>query len=235
MALVIIPLAGPDFYSREFGIRPLYELKDGRLLIDAVLLDRPWISEALNGNGRIVFVLREFGEHTQKMMQHIQNVFINAEIVVVSALSMGALFSATAAISQVRDLYEPIIIDLADIVFDITLNIDLYFKENPTVSSLIPYFQSSSEKFSYLLLDGGKVLEAREKKVISSHASAGVYCFRSVHDYLVALTFGIDHPEICKVNNSYFVCPSINGLIQSNNLVAAIEVKNANPIGEMFH
>lgn len=235
MALVIVPLAGPDFYSQEFGIRPLYKLRNGCHLIDDVLLNRPWISKALKGNGLIVFVLRGFGEHTQIMMEHIRNVFKNAEIVVISSLSMGAPFSAAAAISQVRNLNEPIIVDLADILFDTTIDVDLYFNENPAVSSLIPYFQSSSKKFSYLRLDGDRVLEAKEKQVISSNASAGVYCFRSIFEYLEALTFCMGHEDICKFNNSFFLCPSINGLIQSDKFVAAVKVKNANPIGEIFH
>lgn len=235
MPLVIVPLAGPDFYTEEFGIRPLYQLNDGRFLIDVVLLTRPWVSSALNGNGRIIFVLRGFDFHVEIMKDHIQNTYPNSEVVVMSSVSMGAPFSAIAALSQIKEGDGAVIIDLADIIFNTSIDVDTFFLENPTASALIPYFRSSSKKFSYIKLEGSSVVETREKNVISSFASAGVYCFRTPQDFMEAFIFCITNPQVCKVNNSYFICPSLNGLLSLNKSVLAVEVDDPNPVGEIFH
>lgn len=235
MSLIIIPLAGPDFYSEEFGIRPLHQLDDGRTLIDAVLLNRPWVLNVINGVGRIIFVLRGFDEHAEKMKAHLTSLIPNSEFVMFEGVSMGSPFSVISAISQIKNFDEPIIVDLADILFDTALNVDSFFKDNPSVSGLIPYFYSSSEKFSYLKIVGNSVVEAREKMVISQHASAGVYCFRSLNEFLCAFNFCVNNPKICQVNGAYFMCPSFNGLIENNKNVFAIEVGNPDPIGAIFH
>jgi hypothetical protein len=235
MPLVIVPLAGPDFYTKEFGIRPLYQLSNRRFLIDTVLLNRPWVSSALRGDGRIIFVLRGFDIHTETMKNHIQNTYPNSAVVVMSDMSMGAPFSASAALSQIKESDGAVVIDLADIIFNTSIDVDKFFLENPSVSALAPYFYSSNKKFSYLKLVGSNVVETREKEVISSYASAGVYCFKKPQDFMEAFIFCINTPEVCKVNGSYFICPSLNGLLRLNKSVLAVEVNNPNPVGEIFH
>jgi hypothetical protein len=235
MSLVIVPLAGPDFYSEEFGIRPLHKLVDGGTLIDVVLLSRPWVLNVINGVGRIIFVLRGFNEHSEKMKAHLISLIPNSEFVMIENVSMGSPFSVIAAISQIKNIDEPIVIDLADILFDTDLNVDTFFQDNESVSGLIPYFHSSIEKFSYLRIIGNSVVEAREKTVISPYASAGVYCFRGFYEFLCAFNYCVNNPKICQVNGSYFICPSFNGLIEKNKNVLAIEVSNPEPIGAIFH
>lgn len=235
MPLVIIPLAGPDFFSEQYGIRPLYRLDDGRCLIDAVLFNRPWVQSALKGNGSLIFVLKKFTMHTDFMIKYLSQRYPGSQAIVMDEFSMGAPFSAIAALSQIKDVYSSVVVDLADIFFATTMDVDRYFKAHKNVAALVPYFGSSSEKFSYLRLAGDTVLETKEKCVISSHASAGVYCFRSAIEFLRAFIFCLTDPEACKVNNNYFVCPTLNGLIKNGEIVKAFEVDSPNPIGALFH
>ncbi len=231
MSLVIIPLAGPDFYSDEFGIRPLYPVGQSTL-IEYVLSKRKWILDCKN---QIVFILRLEGEHTKKMHDFLTQHFPLANIVTLGSLSAGASFSALAGISLAQNFDLPVVVDLADIAFDLDLEPSEYFKNNPEVDAVVPYFHSDESKFSYLKLDGECVIEAREKQVISTNASAGVYIFRDVSVYLRAMEYSLKNPEICRIGKAFFVCPSINGLITKSRQVRAIMVKNAEPIGEIFH
>lgn len=233
MSLIIIPLAGPDFYTEKFGIRPLYPLSDSTL-IEHVIANRFWVNHTDEGN-QIVFVLLDVGAPTKTMQDFIAKKFPTAHCVVLGNVSSGAPFSALAGLAVSKELNMPVIVDLADIGFSLSLNVEAYFACHPKVMGLIPYFESRSPKFSYLQIEGGKVLEAREKEVISNHASAGVYIFRNVQAYLEAILFAMRNPSKCTVNNIFYVCPIFNGLISDHQEVHAIVVDHVEPLGQLFH
>lgn len=234
MCLTIVPLAGPDFYTKQFGIRPLYPVGDSTL-IEHVLARRPWISGISRGDSQLIFVLREEGSYTGEMLSFIAERFPLANTVVLGSLSAGAPLSALAGIALSRRHDVPVIVDLADIAFDMSWDPTEFFCVNENVDAVVPYFISRDPKFSYLRLDGSRVIEAREKQVISSNASAGVYFFRDISTYLRATIYCIQHQDICKVGAALFVCPSVNGLITGERQVHAIEVRNAEPISTIFH
>jgi hypothetical protein len=234
MSVIIVPLAGPDFFTEKFGIRPLYSVGDSTIL-EYVLGQRPWIKQASEGNGQLVFVLRKEGLHTDKMQSYLSEKYPFANTVTLDSFSCGAPFSALAGISLAKQHDVPVVVDLADIAFETTLDPVQYFRQHEKTDAIVPYFQSRDPKFSYLRLDGSAVLEAREKSVISSNASAGVYVFRNIASYLQAIQYGITHESISKVNGVFFVCPTVNGLITEDRNVHAIEVSNANPVSTVFH
>jgi hypothetical protein len=233
MSLIIVPLAGPDFYTEKFGIRPLHPVGESTL-IQYVLSKRSWMREAKQDD-QLVFVLREIGKHTDIMKEFIHLNYPHAQTVTISTLSSGATFSALAGLSLAKKHDQPVIIDLADIAFDLDFDPELYFKENPSALAVVPYFPSNDSKFSYLRLDGKRVLEAREKIVISSNASAGVYCFKNVSAYLKAVDYSVQNPSVCTFGPAYFVCPSVNGLISETTDVHALEVHRVQPISTLFH
>jgi hypothetical protein len=234
MSLIVIPLAGPDFYTAKFGIRPLYPIGD-KSLIEYVLSSRPWYLEVLEGGSQIIFVLREEEPHTKKMLTFIKDKFPYANTIVLGNLSAGSLMSALAGVALSRQQNMPVIIDLADIVFDMKWHPELYFDTNLDVDAVAPYFSSNDPKFSYFKLDGIRVIMAREKQVISRNASAGVYVFRDVASYLKATIYCLNNPEICKVGSDFFVCPSLNGLIMDKRQVHGVKVHNVKPISTIFH
>jgi hypothetical protein len=233
MSLIIIPLAGPDFYTEKFGIRPLYPLGD-TTLIEHVISNRFWVNHTDEGN-QIVFVLLDVGAPTKTMQDFIAKKFPTARCVILSNVSSGAPFSALAGLALSNEFNTSVIVDLADIGFSLSINVEAYFASYPKVMGLIPYFESLSTKFSYLRIEGGKVLEAREKELISNYASAGVYIFRNVHAYLEAILFSLCNPSKCTKNNIFYVCPMLNGLISDHQEVHAIAVDNVEPLGQLFH
>ncbi len=235
MSTTIVPLAGPDFYSEEFGIRPLYPIKCMELL-DYILSKRSWIKAPSQKRNQLIFVLREQDPYTQIMRTFISKKYPSADVVTISCLSLGAPLSVLSGLGVLQYHDVPVIIDLADILFD-TVEEDLenYFEKDETVDGIIPYFQSSDPKYSYVQLDGVCVTEAREKKVISSHASTGVYFFRNTAAYLQSVLYCLQHPDICRVGNSFFVCPSMNGLIKAGRKVQGVPVHNVEPISRLFH
>lgn len=231
MALTIVPLAGPDFHTERFGIRPLHPVQ-GRPLLEHVLSGRSWLRQP---GAREVFVLREAGAATATMRAWLDAHRPQAGVVTLSGLTGGAPLSALAGAALAARPDEPVVVDLADIAFRLELDVERWFEAHPQVDALVPYFASADPKFSYLRLDGPRVLEAREKQVISANASAGVYLFRDVPTFLRAVGFCLAQPAACSVNSVLFVCPSVNGLIGGGREVHALPVADVQPVSTLFH
>ena len=89
---------------------------------------------------------------------------------------------------------------------------DLDFDDKTGGLALV--FDSESPNYSYLRTDqSGRVVEAAEKRVISRHASAGTYFFRSPAVLLRAIAHNLEHPRTSTFKGQFFVCPLLNGVI----------------------
>ncbi|MDP1836154.1 MAG: hypothetical protein Q8K75_09570 [Chlamydiales bacterium] len=198
---VVVPLAGPDCYDAKYGIRPMMPMGESTL-IHSVLSSR-W------NDVSYVFVLREH-ENMPRLRQYLRDTFVGCQIVVVSQLAAGAAFSALAGMSLVPDNV-PVVVDLADIAFEGNCDFKAAFAADEQLQGIVPYFESSEPQYSYLQLDEeGYLLQAVEKKVISNHATAGVYAFRNVGAYLQALARCVRDGDTYK--GLYFVCPLLNDM-----------------------
>lgn len=237
MTAIIVPLAGRDCYSDEFGIRPLFPV-GGTPIISHVLQQRSWIKEFDNTLDSLTFIIRKEEPHSSALENILLKEFPFCHITKIPRLTLGAPFTCLAGISTISSVSEPIILDLADIVFELPLIPKKYFETNYDVKAIAPYFISDHIKFSYLKCNPSNILEvieAREKMVISNFASAGVYIFKNLSVFVECLNFGIQNQEVTKVHESFFVCPLLNGLIKKNQIVHALQVDNADPIGSLFH
>jgi hypothetical protein len=236
MCTVVVPLAGPDFYSSQFGIRPLFPIGSTTIL-EYVLRRRPWLANSGNEGHQLIFVLREDAPHTEVFRSFLADQFPFADVVTLSCLTNGACLSALAGASLAHHQDSPLVIDLADIAFVTTFDPGEYFRNpgNAEVAAVVPYFESTNPKYSYLRLEGRRVLETREKLVISTNASAGVYMFRDTASYLDAAAYCLRNPAVCQVGGASFVCPSVNGLIATGKVVEGVIVQNVQPIGGLFH
>ncbi len=76
-------------------------------------------------------------------------------------------------------------------------------------------FEASHPKWSYARVDEtGKVLETVEKKVISNHATVGLYYFKKGKEFVEAAQSMI-HKNI-RYNNEFYICPTYNELLLKN-------------------
>ncbi|MGC4410017.1 hypothetical protein D4A92_22345 (plasmid) [Rhizobium rosettiformans] len=226
----IVPLAGPDVWSDRYGLRPLFKV-DGLPLIDLALTSRAWKGKL--GGEDYIFVLRET-EGGEQLKAHLSASFPRCRFVTLSHLSGGALFSTLAAMALVEPT-EPLIIDLADILFSHgpADPAALFAKEG--LGAAVPVFPSSQSCYSYLRIENGFAVEAREKQVISDHASAGVYMFRDVEVFLQSASYSIRNRDVLAYRNSLFICPMVNGVVAAGLKVVAPDVSDCRPVGKLFH
>ena len=226
----VVPLAGPDLWTETFGFRPLVPVED-KPLLQVALDQRAW-------RGRLesrdyIFVVREV-EGLVQLEQALRALWPECRIVRLSHLTGGALYSALAAMSLVAP-DEPVIVDLADILFtEGPEDPEQLFKAQDW-GAIVPVFQSTEPCYSYLAIEDGRVLRAREKQVISDHASAGVYMFASPQLYLTAAVHSLQQRDELSYRNLLFICPMVNGVIAAGREVLAPAIEAVQPVGKLFH
>lgn len=79
--------------------------------------------------------------------------------------------------------------------------------------------QDSDPKWSYARIEDGLVAEVREKEVISSFATVGIYGFRSAE--LLKRAFDLMRAADARVNGEFYVAPAYNELVARNGRITA--------------
>lgn len=229
--IVIVPLAGPDFEGND-GLVKSERLVQGLPLLRRALESRAWWGEAVE---QLIFVLRDTSRSRQFAGRRLTSWYPAADTVYLSAGTSGAAFSAAAGLSLVRNPDAPVIVDLCDILFDVDLDVRGAFAGSSRLGGLAVTFESDRPKYSYLTFDdGGDMLAAREKVVISNVASAGVYMFRSSAVFLRALAATLEQRETLAHNGALFVCPMLNGVKDQGLAVRAAPATNVVDVADLL-
>ena len=202
----IIPIAGPDF-SYDESSKALIQTKHGPFL-KFILQSRPWYSQVHPSN--YIFVLRSDPLAIDFFDKYLLKWFIGCKKVILSSPTRGAAFTVAAALSQLPiKLNLPIIVDLADIYFKMPSHNYRHIFSDFDFSAIS--FKSSLEFYSYFLVDkDNSILEAREKNVISSNASAGVYVFRNLSLFYEAFALILSNPHIYFYNGNGYIAPMLS-------------------------
>lgn len=205
-ARCVVPLAGPDVVTTDGSLAPL-RLVDGQPMIRRVLESRAWTRGLASDD--YIFVVRDLPQVAQ-LDAFLRGAWPGCRVVALSHPTGGALFSALAGAAMLPADAGPVIVDLADILFDGGAMPDPWPAQ---LGALAPCFRSTEERFSYLRLDGDRVLETAEKRVISDVASAGAYLFRDPGVLFAAAAHSLRHQSTLAHKGALFVCPAMNGVI----------------------
>lgn len=116
-------------------------------------------------------------------------------------------------------------LDLA--VSTLVHNCDTYFSINQIWNDLLKsqndgallLFKSTENKWSYALLNENcsKIIDIKEKKVISEHASTGTYYFKNTYDLLANIKFIINNN--IKENNEFYLSIVYRIMIQYQKII----------------
>ncbi len=208
---VVVPLAGPDFI-RSDGTVKAEQVIQGQSILRAALGSRPWAAEV--APERYVFVMADRPETRAFASGPLSDWYPGAAQVFLGQYSKGAALSALAGVAISGAEPGPLIIDLADILYTSDLRPCAVLSRNPECGAIALAFQSRSPHYSYLKLDDdGRVVEAAEKRVISSNASAGTYVFANASVYLAAVAHALRDFDGQQHNGLLYVCPLFNGVL----------------------
>jgi hypothetical protein len=183
----------------------------------------------------LTFVLR-VGPELAELRHAVEGWFPGSNVIVLPGLTQGALLTALAGVSALQRVDSPVIIDLADILYDVDVDMAALFGD-PRVGAAVTYFEDDDPCYSYFdFAADGDVRHAAEKKVISSHASAGTYFFRSAAHFIAAAGQSlVETPEELTVGKALFVCPAVNSVIRAGLRVVPVMARNIRSVSKLLH
>ncbi len=186
--------------------------------------------ETLGMKGRIHFIVKQ--EHLidypylEKML-----LTLGDEIVILKDDTEGAAQSLLAAESFIQNKQHPMV----SVNCDQFMNWDgksfqTTIEKNPETSYIVT-FETNKDNCSYVKKENGKVVEVREKQVISNEATVGIYHWAKTEWFLRDAKQMIQ--DGMKDNGEYYVAPVYNYTIQQGNNVDTYMLKPGefNPVG----
>lgn len=226
---IVIPMAGNGRAFKEAGYafpKPLIDI-GGKTMIELVTENIKPV-----GNHTFIFICQR--EHYTKYDLH--NVLKNAtdnnfEVVPIAGKTSGAACTVLCGIQHINNDSELVIAN-SDQFIDFSMDDFLQVARAKNSDGLIMTFNSNHPKWSYVRIGkDGQALETAEKKVISNHATAGVYYFKSGKDFVEAAQSMIH--KGCHYNGEFYVCPTFNELILKNKKIHVypIDAKKMHGLG----
>lgn len=229
---IIVPLAGPDFVSPDGSVKAEYRI-EGRPLLRLALESRPWSSAVSPEDYVFVFIDRH--ETRAFAAGALARWYPGAATCFLSDTTRGAALSAMAGLAGHRTAGEPLIVDLADIIYESDLEPVAAFAREPNSGAIALTFESNNPVYSYLATaPDGRVTRAAEKVVISRNASAGTYVFASTSIYLRALAHALENEPEQSCGGLFYVCPLFNGILATGLDVSLSVVTGAYDIKTLY-
>jgi len=222
---VLVPMAGAGSRFANAGYtfpKPLIEVH-GKPMIQVVV-------ENLNMEANYIFIVQK--DHYEKYnLKYLLNLIApDCKIVQVDGVTEGAACTTLLA-KEFIDNDSHLIIANSDQYIDWNSNETMYAFNADSVDGGILTFHSTHPKWSYAKLDeqSGFVSEIAEKKVISSHATVGVYYWNKGSNYVKYAEQMID--KNIRVNNEFYVAPVYNEAIADGNKIRIKDVSGMWGIG----
>lgn len=205
--------------------KPLIDVR-GKTMIEVVVDNLRPVSEH-----RFIFICQR--EHYQKY--DLYNILKNAtggnfEVIQISGVTEGAACTALLA-SQYINNDDELLIANSDQYIDTDIN---DFLEKARAKSwwdgYIMTFSASHPKWSYARTDReGRVVEVAEKRVISPHATVGIYYYKQGNKFVKGAQDMIQ--KNIRHNNEFYVCPVYNELILHDGRIGIYEIAQAHMHG----
>lgn len=179
---------------------------------------KPMISHVLENlavpNAKYILIAR--GEHLNNNPEEVQYITknFNVEFISISKLTLGAACTVLSAHRHINN-NTPLLIANSDQLVDMDINKFIADAKKRHLDGSILTFQDNNPKWSYAKLNKENlVTEVKEKSVISTNATVGIYYFTKGVDFVnnsIDMIVAND-----TVNNEFYVCPVYNYLIRNN-------------------
>jgi len=214
---VLVPMAGDSARFEEQGFRwpkNLVEI-EGKPLHERVLAQ-------LNGLGELVCLVQEEEISHYHTADAIRLLVPGATVLGVPALDSGAACTALLAIEEIEP-DRPLLVFNGDQVLDHDLSAITDDFERRGLDAGTVVFESVHPRWSYVKTDSeGLVVQAAEKRPISTQATAGTYWYRRGADFVEALTEMI--LKDAHVEGRFFICPAFNEMILNRARIGTYEI-----------
>lgn len=226
MLHIVVPMAGKSqFFDESFRFpKPLIEI-GGKPMIERVLSSLQQIEQ----EKRFIFIINQ-DDASRYYLDEVLRLLAGSSSVVVKQQgeAQGAVCSALLALDHFNST-EPLLIVNADSIIEHDLNTILEHFESQRADAGTVCFTAVHPQWSYVLTDEDNVvIEAAEKRPISTNANAGFYYFREGKDFVQA-AYSLIMKE-STVQGRYFTSMTFNELILAGKRVVMFKIPN-----EQYH
>lgn len=222
MLNIVVPMAGRGSRFAQAGYalpKPLIEIK-GRPMIE-------WVTNNLRPRceHRFVYICQQAHLEKYDLANTLEKIAPGCAIVTVDHITQGAACTVLLAEQYINN-EEPLMIANSDQYVD--TNIDQYLSALDGYDGLIMTMPANDPKWSFIRYDeNGLVTMVREKEVISSQATVGIYNYRQGKEFVRYAHQMID--KDIRVNGEFYVAPVYNEMIAAGKRIGYCDV------GEKMH
>lgn len=217
---IVIPLLGrgSKFIQAGFTMpKPLIEVQ-GKYMLE-------WALDAIasvDGVREAIFILlRDHVENNQLDSQIKKILGEGVRVKVVDMIPDGAAKTVLLVRDEINT-ETPLIIYNSDQYF--IGDIRQMISDHPEADGIIPYFNATHPKWSYILTDDQDVVShIAEKEIISNKATVGLYYFKKGSDFVNAADTMIEKKIM--IANEYYVAPTYNELIEDGKVIVGCPVE----------
>jgi HAD superfamily hydrolase (TIGR01509 family) len=218
---VVIPMAGSGSRFATAGYtfpKPLIDV-NGKPMIEVVVNNL----ELDCKTAHFIFIVQKVHYEQYDLQNLLNKLAPGCDIIQLDGVTEGAACSVLKA-KAIIDTDTPLIIANSDQFVEWgDQGSSAFWYQCENVDGGIVTFTSSHPKWSYALLDdNGFVKEVAEKKVISDHATVGIYYYRSGKDFVKYAEQMI--AKNIRVNNEFYVCPVYNEFIQDGKKIKIVDI-----------
>lgn len=226
---IVVPMAGAGSRFAQAGYtfpKPLIDV-NGKPMIQHVIENLKPSCEH-----RFIFICQE--EHFEKysLSQIFSNLTNNKyESITINSLTQGAVCTVLTATDLINDDNDLLIAN-SDQLVDISIDDYIQHARESKADGSIMTFKSSHPKWSYARVDADQnVIETVEKKVVSEHATVGIYYYKKGSDFVEGSLKMID--KNIRINNEFYVCPMYNEMILNDKkiIIYPIDIEQMHGLG----
>lgn len=217
---IIIPMAGMGSRFSEAGYtepKPMIPVL-GKPMIQ-------WVIDNLSSQNyrtHFNFIVNRTHLETFDLERRLSEMAPGCQIIPVPNKTEGAACTVLLALDRIA-LDRPLVIANSDQFVETSFDEFLATSLGSDKDGLIMTFSAHDKKWSFAKLDEkGLVAEVAEKKPISSHATVGIYYFRTAELFQRA-SYSMIRSNI-RTNNEFYVCPVYNELIQAGGKVGIFPI-----------
>ena len=206
---ILIPMAGLGERFKNEGYRvPKFNID---------IFGKPMIERALESlrivNAQYIFITLNVERETRTILENFCDAILSSPPIIIdtSSLSAGPACSCLEAQKYINS-NEELLIANCDQILSWNFPNFLYYARNPLFDGVIVTYESDTPKNSYAKLKRGRVVEIKEKEVISNVSLNGVHYWKRGRDFVQSALEMIANNDTAP-NGEFYVGPTYNYLV----------------------
>ncbi len=204
---VLIPMAGEGSRFSKAGYtfpKPLIEVNKKPMI--------QLVTENLAVKSKFTYIVKASHYEKYNLNYLLELISPNCNIKKVIETTEGAACTALLAKEYINN-DKPLLIANSDQYIEWNSQECLYFFSDPSIDGGILTFEATHPKWSYAKVnEEGLVTEVAEKKIISKHATVGIYFWKKGSDFVKYAEQMIK--KNIRTNGEFYVCPVFNEAIK---------------------